>query len=194
MHPHPPKATSVTEDGQSDGWQVARGFWQEKDWGGTTRLVVSAPPDELRAVHKALLACLSAPVGFLYRQVVDRREPRPEGAPARDFVALELEPERLLAALDTASDLVWHDARAEYWARGAMGEQVVMDGDGLVYCYPDDPSFRDALAKVGLPEGKVEVLTNRDYVRHWFQAGCDAQEDALIASLGLTEVAPQKRT
>lgn len=193
MEGHPPKAVSVREDGEPDGFVPDPGFWDERDWGGTTRVVVSVPPERLGEVHRALVAVLGSPLGYLYRQVVDRRTPRPEGAPARDFVALEIPAARVLEALEQAADLVYHDARGEHWIRGPRADQVVLDGDGLLYCYPDDPAFRDVLEGFGLPAQKVETLQERDYVKHWFHAECDALEDALVAGLGLVEVAPQRR-
>ena len=190
--PHPPKATSVRQDGEPDGFAIGAGWWAERGPEGVTRLIVSAPPDRLAAAHKALLGVLRSPLGFLYRQVIDRRNPRPEGAPPRDFVALEVPAAEVLAAFEASAGLVWHDARAEYWVRGADADQVVLDGDGLIYCYPDDVAFRDVLAGL-LPEGKVGTMAERDYVRHAFLTEADPQEDALIAALGLVEVAPQKR-
>jgi len=187
-----PKATSVVQSGEPDDFAIGTGFWDERDWGGTARLVVSVPPERLAEVHHALLGVLGSPLGVLYRQLVDRREPRPEGAPSRDFVALEIGPSRVMSGLASAADLVYHDARHELWVRGPHADQVVLDADGLLYCYPDDPAFRDVLAAAGIPEEKVEAMSTRDYVKHWFHAECDAQEDALIAGLELTEVAPQR--
>lgn len=192
--PHPAKAISVTAEGEPDGFVPAPGWWSERGPQGVTRLVVSAPPDRLAAAHHRLLAVLRSPLGFLYRQVVDRRNPRPQEEPPRDLVALEVPADVLLDALARSSRLVYHDARAEYWVRGADGDQVILDGDGLIYAYPDDPAFRDALDAVGLPEGKVTTLQERDYVKHWFHGEGDSQEDALIGALGLVEVTPQRKS
>ncbi len=193
MDERPTKAISVTEQGEPDGFQIGAGFWPERDFHGVTRLVASAPPERLAAAHAALVAVLGSPLGVLYRQVVDRRAPRPEGAPPRDLVALEVDAARVRAGLADCAGLIYQDARAELWLRGALGDQVVLDGDGLLYCYPDDPGFRDALGATGIAEGKVETLQERDYVRHQFHAAFDAQEDHLIAALGLVEVTPQRK-
>jgi len=193
MDPRPPKASSVHRDGEPDGFAIGTGFWGERDPGGTTRLVVSVPAGRLADLHRGLVSALRAPLGVLYRQVVDRRNPRPEGAPPRDHVALDLPVERVLAALEQCAPLVYHDARAEYWLRGALGEQLILDGDGLLYCYPDDPAFREVLETAGIPEGKVETLQERDYVRHAFRAECDVQEDRFLSALGLVEVPTRKR-
>ncbi|MBW1878297.1 MAG: hypothetical protein JRJ84_08050 [Deltaproteobacteria bacterium] len=192
MDPHEPKASSVRQDGEPDDFCIGSGFWGERDPGGTTRLVVSVPPERLGALHQVLVGALQAPLGLLYRQVVDRRNPRPQGAPPRDQVALELPTERVLAVLQRYAPLVYHDARGEYWLRGALGEQIVLDGDGLLFCYPDDPAFRDVLEAAGLAEGKLETLQDRDYVKHCFHAECDALEDRMVSELGLTEVVPRK--
>ena len=45
-----------------------------------------------------------------------------------------------------------------------------------------------------LPEGTLDELTtleDRDYVRHWFRSEADAEEDAFIAALALSEVPVQ---
>jgi hypothetical protein len=180
-----PKATSVTVDGADDGFVLAPGWSAEATPDGDTRIVASVPLDDLPRVHAALLAALDPPLGFLYRQEVDRKNPRPQGAPPRDHVGLDLAPHRVLAALDRSAPLVYADARCEVWVRGRRGEQVVLDHDGILYCYPDDPSFRDALAKAGVPAVDVETLTDRDYVKHWFRAEADPLEAELVESLGL---------
>ncbi len=94
----------------------------------------------------------------------------------------------MLGALGEASPLIHGDARCEVWLRGGLGEQLVLDEDGLMYLYPDDPAFRDALAEAGVIEADVETLQDRDYVKHWFHAACDPVEAALIEGLGLSEV------
>jgi hypothetical protein len=185
------KATSVTAEGEPDGWTIQRGYRAEMDHSGSTRLVVSVPTAELATVHAALAAAMGAPLSVLYRQVVDRLDPKPQGTPPRDFIALGLDHERVSAALMEHGALVYHDARCELWLRGQLQEQVVLDPDGLLYCYPDDPMFRDTLQRVGVEEVEIETLLERDYVRHWFVASCDEVEQQMIRSLNLTEVAPQ---
>ncbi len=187
-----PKAVSVTQTGDADGWTPAPGFYPEITPRGDTRLTASVPVERLAEVHAALVRAVAEPLSFLYRQKIDRASPRPQGAPPRDFVALGLPAERALAALAEAGPLVYGDARCEVWIRGALGEQVVLDEDGLLYTYPDDPSFRDALTALGIPEEDVDTISDRDYVKHWFHATNDALEAGLIASLGLAEV-PHRR-
>jgi hypothetical protein len=159
------------------------------DHTGSTRLIVSVPESELSTVHQRLLQSMQGPVSVLYRQVVDRVDPKPQGSPPRDFLALGLAIDRVSNALVANSDLVYHDARCEVWLRGVLHEQLVIDPDGLLYCYPDDPTFRDALASAGVDESEFETLLERDYVKHVFHAACDGVEQSLIEQLNLTEVA-----
>jgi hypothetical protein len=181
-----PKATSVTAEGAEDGFVVSAGWTAEATPAGDTRIVASVPLDDLPRVHAALIGALAPPLGFLYRQEVDRKNPRPAGAPPRDHVALELSPARVVAALERCAPLVYSDARCEVWIRGRLGEQVVLDHDGLLFCYPDDPSFRGALRQAGVPATDVETLHERDYVKHWFRAEADPFEEELARMLGLS--------
>lgn len=190
--PLPPKAQSVTQQGEPDDFVIKPGWLAEATPTGETRLVVSVPTDALPRVHAALIQAMAQPLGFLYRQEIDRKNPGPQGSPPRDFVGLELEVERVLSALRAASLLVYGDARCEVWIRGALQEQVVLDHDGLLYCYPDDPTFRDALAQAGVPPEDVQTMAERDYVKHWFRAEADPLEERLIAMLRLTEVRSRK--
>ncbi len=187
-----PRASSVTLQGEEDGFVVRPGWSAEATPDGDTRLVASVPHTEVAAVLEALIGKLVPPVSVLYRRKVDRKNPGPASAPAEDFVALSLPPGRVLAALQDAPTLVASDARAELWFRGKMQEQVVLDGDGLLYCYPDDPTFRDALEAAGVPPEDVETLAQRDYVKHWFRAEADAEEERLLARLGFTKM-PTRR-
>ena len=93
----------------------------------------------------------------------------------------------MIAALDRAALLVYADARCEVWIRGSMNEQLILDQDGLLFCYPDDPTFRDALRRADVPDHDVVTVGDRDYVRHEFRAEADALEAALIAELRLQE-------
>jgi hypothetical protein len=183
-----PKSQSVTEQGEPDGWTPTAGFVRDVGRQGETQVIVSAPAEQLAAVHRALVAALEGPLSVLYRQVVDRRSPRPQGAPPKDWVAVGLAPAKVLEVLEGSAGVVYHDARCELWVRGRLGDQVVLDADGLIYCQPDDPVFEDALRAAGLAEGVEQTILDRDYARHWFHAEHDAQEDALRASLGMTEV------
>ena len=187
-----PKAESVTAEGEPDGWTPETGYHGELDRRGPTRLVASLAWEALPRVHRALVSALKPPLSVLYRQKVDRKDPRPQTAPPRDFVAVDLPRERVLDALEDHGPLFWSDARAELWVRGSLGEQLVLDQDGVVYCYPDDPSFRDVLEGAGVAETSVRSMADRDYVKHWFRAECDVHETGLIADLGLQEVPHRK--
>ncbi|MGC6491936.1 MAG: hypothetical protein ACON5B_03775 [Myxococcota bacterium] len=187
-----PKSTSVDEKGEADGWSSPLGYSREMDPGGQTRLVVSVPHDALMRVHLDLIKMVAEPLGFLYRQVVHRTNPRPEGSPPRDFVALELKAVDVVEAVRAHTALLHHDARCELWIRGAMGEQLVLDKDGVLYCYPDDPSWEDVLLGHGVPSGLEETIMDRDYARHWFHAENDAVEQSLIRTLRLVEVPPRR--
>lgn len=187
-----PKATSVTEKGEPDGFEIALGWDRQVANEGDTRLLISAPTADLQRVHLALLEALGRPLAVLYRRCVDRKAPRDNGTPPDDFLAHELTLEQVQSALRTAGDLVWHDARCEVWVRGLMGEQIVLDQDGLLYAYPDDPSFREVLDRLAVPQvPDVPVLLDRDYVKHHFHAVCDDLEDQLIRELFMVAVAPQ---
>jgi len=187
-----PRATSVTQAGEPDGFEPPLAWAPERTPTGETRLVVSAPPAQLPRIHRALIAALKAPLGVLYRQKVDRREPRPQTAPPVDYLGLELSADKVLRALAACEGVVYGDARAELWLRGDLGEQLVLDQDGLLYLYPDDPSFRDALAAAEVPQSESQTLAERDYVKHWFHADHDEAEADLIARLQLTRVRPQR--
>lgn len=187
------KSVSVTEQGEPDGWEPVAGYLRDVSPQGETQLVVSVPASFLATVHRELVRSLAPPLGLLYRQVVDRRKPRPQGAPPRDFVALELPVERVLEACERFGDLLYGDARCELWVRGALGEQVVLDADGVMFCAPDDPVFEDVLKANGLSPDLGQTILDRDYARHNFHAALDEQEDGLIAALRLVEVPARGR-
>jgi len=179
----PPKAVSVTQAGAPDGWTAARGFRAQVAPDGATRLVISVPSDELAAVHLRLLAALGSTVSVRYLQLTDRATgqlPKP-----RSFVGMELAVDVVRAAFEARPGLVWHDGRHQLWLRGSLGEQVVLDELGVIYCYPDDVAFRDALTD--LPETKAVGIDGRDYVKVEFLASADAEERSLIAALNLRE-------
>lgn len=183
-----PKAESVTKDGEPDGFQIQWGYSLQTESHGSTRLLVSAPSPRLREVHQAILRAVGGPWSVLYRQFVDRVHPRPQGAPPRDFLALERDPEVVLAALDECASLIYHDARFELWIRGRRGEQVILDADGVIYIYPDDPSFRDVCSQLGMEQRAVKTLQNCDYVKQWYHAENDPVEAGFIEGLQLNDM------
>jgi hypothetical protein len=185
---HGAKATSVKVDGDPDGWTPTASYHGELDPRGTTRMVISVPVADVARIHAVLINSLKPPLSFLYRQKIDRRDPKPQAAPPRDFVGLQLSVEQVLEALANNPLVAYHDARAELWIRGALNEQVVLDCDGMLFAYPDDPSFRDALEAASVPEVSEQTMADRDYVKHWFLAEADAHEDGLIAALSMAEV------
>lgn len=180
----PPKAQSVTREGEPDGF-VPHSFHQPQVLqGGFTRLLVSVPQARLETVHRALIAALEPPLKVAYQQLTDRRAgiqlPKP-----RSLVAVELPRDRVLAAMERYRRLVYHDGRHQLWIRGAAGEQVVLEEVGVIYVYPDDPSFRSVLVAAGVAEGEGETLAERDYIKVTFDAACDTEEDLLHHELGL---------
>ena len=187
----PAKATSVLETGESDGWSAPTAFFGEEGAQGLSRLVVSVEPSGLPAVHQAILKVAAEPISVLYRQLVDRQQPRPQGAPPRDFLAADVPKALVLQALQACSGLVYHDARCELWIRAGLDQQVVLDADGLICCYPDQGEFRRSLVEQGIEERNVETMANKDYVKHWFSAENDALEQRFIEMLGLVSVPAQ---
>jgi hypothetical protein len=182
--PSSAKAVSVTVEGQPDGWESPRGVRAQVAPDGQTRLVVYVPPEELRAVHGRLLEALGGPLSVRYLRLTDRRTgqlPKPENHVRMDAPAPDVR-----AALDASADLVWRDGRHQLWLRGPFGEQVVLDELGVLYCYPDDPAFREALADI--PETTATGMDGRDYVRVQFLAEADGQEAALFAALSMQKL------
>jgi hypothetical protein len=179
------KAISVDKDGNPDGFVADEGFIGQTEPGMPTRLLVSVLPERLALAHRALIDAVDGPLGVRWVQKVDRAAPR-ENAPPREFLALGVPKERVLQALDACQGVLYDDARGELWIRGRRGEQVILDGDGLLYGYPDDLLFRDAAAKLGLQEREVVTLLDRDYVKQWYRAEHDADEQRLFELLGLS--------
>ncbi len=174
----------MTEDGQPDGFEPAAGWSAEVIPGGYTRLVVSLPSDRLAAVHRALVDALSSPRRVLYVQLVDRLR-GVQLDPPRQFVGLEISPETLGQALDDHQALIYHDGRHQLWVQGRGEDKVVMEETGVLYVYPDDPSFRDVLEGAGVPMAEVESMADRDFVRVDYLAEADAMEETLQRTLGL---------
>ncbi len=180
----PDKAVSVGADGQPDGFEPADAWSAEVIPGGHTRLVVSIAGHRLEAVHRALLSALNPPLRVLYVQLVDRAGDRQLDNPQR-YVALDVSPECLDAALTESRKLVYHDGRHQLWVQGRGQDKVVMEETGVLYVYPDDPLFRDTLQDAGVLERQTESMADRDYVRVTFLADADGEEVDFRSALGL---------
>lgn len=181
---HPSKAVSVDIEGRPDGFEVPLQWAVEVLGGGYTRLVVSAPTERLGEVHQALVSKLAPPLRVLYVQLTDRAAGKQLERPQR-HVALELDLDSVISALLQSARLVYGDARHQIWVQGAGEDKVVLEETGVIYVYPDDPSFRDSLEQLGVPEGQSPTMADRDYVRVNFLAEADAEELGLQTALGL---------
>jgi hypothetical protein len=179
------KADSVDREGKDDGFEPTSFYTREVLEGGYTRLVISLAKDQLEVVHRALVAGLQAPVKVMYQQLTDRRSgqlPKPVSR-----VAVEVSTERLLTALEWYRRLIYQDGRHQLWIQGANGAQLVLEEIGILYLYPDDPSFHEILHEAGVDEGRGESMATRDYIKVNFIAECDAEEIGLWQSLGMVE-------
>lgn len=180
------KASSVTPEGQPDGWSPPHQWLAQASPGGVTRLVVSADADALGGVFKALVRALSPPLSVRYVQLTERQsETQHDHTKRPSWVGVELPPERVLAAFADAETLLYRDGRHQTWVRGSLGDQLIMDELGLIYVYPDDVAQREALSAAGVPEGSAQTMLERDYVRVELHAEADTEEAGLIAALGL---------
>ena len=179
----PPKAESVDASGARDGFEPPKVFRAEVVGPGFTRLVVSCPPDDLPAIHQELVRRLEAPFRVLYQRLTDRSTG--QLAKPEHHVAVELGAGSVLEALADCAPLVYHDGRHQLWIEGRHDAKVVLEETGVIYVYPDDPSFRDALRAHGLPEGDDRNVGDRDYVRVNFLAEADALETHLLHTLNL---------
>ena len=178
-----PKAVSVDENGELDGFSPEASWSAQVLAGGYTRLAVSLPSDRLSGVHRALIAALEPPLRVLYVQLTDRLAGE-QLDPPRRFVALDVQPERLERALDAFSPLIYNDGRHQLWVQGRGEDKVILEETGLVFVYPDDPSFRDVLSAKHLPETQAETMDDRDYVRVNFLAAGDAMEGQFRSAIG----------
>lgn len=179
----PPKAISVTKAGEPDGYVPPMAYKLQVLDGGYTRLVVSTPPNRLRLVHRTLVLALQPPLKLLYVRMTDRvhgQLPKPE-----QYVAVELSQERVLDTLDRFAPLIYNDGRNQVWVRSALNEQIVLEEIGALYCYPDDPLFRDQLEQFGLVEARHESIDTRDYIKVNFLSEADDMERELMQELGL---------
>ena len=183
-----PKAQIVTQSGEADPRPLPRGWRVTTFPDGTTQLAVSVPAGELPGVHQALLGSLGKELGLMYLRLTDRQ--LGQLAKPERRVAMHLPPERVLSAINARSTLVYEDGRHQLWARGGMGEQVVLDELGVVYCYPDDPSFRDVMSALNLSETSEPMACDEahfPYVRVNFHAEADAQETSLWDDLHMVK-------
>ena len=146
---HAPKAKSVSTTGDLDGFEAPRGWRAEEAPDGSTRILVHVPSGELRDRHIALLRTLQGPLAMRYVRLTDRATG--QLAKPESYVHAEVPTQDLIDTLCAREALVWYDGRHQTWVRGVMGEQVVLDELGVLYCYPDDPTFRDALADLPFP-------------------------------------------
>ena len=179
----PPKAESVDASGARDGFDAPRAFRAEVVGPGFTRLVVSSPPDDLPAIHRALIRRLEGPFRVLYQKLTDRSTG--QLAKPEHHVAVELGAQAVLDALEACAPLVYQDGRHQLWIEGRHDAKVVLEETGVIYVYPDDLSFRDALSEHGVREGDDKNVGDRDYVRVNFLAEADALEDHLLHTLHL---------
>jgi hypothetical protein len=187
IRPSLPKAQSVREDGTPDAWTPPNGYRAQVAPDGATRLVISVGAEQLPAAHLALLGVLGDRLSIRYVQLTDRAVGQLPKAVS--WVGMVLPADKVLEALHAARRLVWEDGRHQLWIRGeAHGEQVVLDELGVLYTYPDDVGFRDALDALGLPLTNDVGIDGRDYVKVQFLAEADAEEAQLIRGLNLRQV------
>ena len=181
------KATSVNQDGTPDGFVPPIAYRVDVSPDGVTRIACSAGPKLLIALD-AVLGAMQGPVGVLWVRQVDRQQGRQLPKPEH-WVAVEKDKAQVSSVMARCRNLLTVDGRGQLWLRGGFTEQVVLDEVGTLYCYPDDPSFRDALEAVGIQEKPHENLEDRDYVRVNFSAMADAEEKLLSQELGLARSA-----
>ena len=177
------KSQSVTQQGALDGFIPPMAFQPQLLDGGYTRIEISSPPSKLSYIHKKLIETMQGPLKVRYVRMTDRLKgqlPKPES-----FVAVELTKERVLQICDECSTLLYHDARHQLWIRGVQEEQLVLDELGMLYIYPDDFLFREVLDSSGWIEAKHESMADRDYVKVYFSAEADAQEQQLMQAFGM---------
>jgi hypothetical protein len=179
----PPKAQSVTKAGNPDSFLPPMAFDKQVLEGGYTRLEISSPSDRLNIIHQALVAALSPPLKMRFVRMASRE--KGQLAKPESYVGVELSNERVLQACKSFKSLLYHDGRCQLWILGAKQEQLVLDDIGMMYLYPDDPSFQDILKDFGWRDMPHQSMASRDYVKVNFLKEADEQEQSLIQSLGL---------
>ena len=177
------KAESVDVGGEPDGFSPEACWTTEVIPGGYTRLAVSVPNDRLERVHRSIVQHLDAPLRVLYVQLTDRLAGK-QLDPPRRFVALDVSPDGMDAALEKYRSLVYHDGRHQLWIQGRGEDKVILEETGVMYVSPDDPLFRDVLQEQGVPEKKAETMADRDYVRVNFLAEADSLEGQFRQAIG----------
>ena len=178
-----PKSQSVTKQGGLDGFIPPMAYSPQVIDGGYTRIEISAPSSKLSFIHKKLLEVMQPPFKVRYVRMTDRLHgqlPKPES-----YVAVELSKERLIQVCSEYETLLYHDARHQFWIRGAAEEQLVLDELGMLYIYPDDFLFRETLSQYGWIAASHESMATRDYVKVYFDAQADQEEQSLMHSLGM---------
>ena len=179
------KAVSVTVEGEDEDYTPPLCWRGEVAPDGMTRLVVSAPPQQLEALAMALVEGLSSPISVRWLQMVDRRKELQHPKP-KSFVAVDKPKSQVLAAMRRCRTLLFHDGRGQLWLRGKYRAQLLLDELGMLWVYPDDPSFRDILVAQGVPEDNEAItMGERDYVKVLFEKKADGEEELLIRTLGL---------
>lgn len=181
-----PKAESVSAEGELDGFEPSPNWRAEVIPGGYTRIEVSLPSTDLQGVHRALVGKLEPPLRVLYVQLTDRLA-GVQLDPPRRFVALDVNREQLDTALSANAPLIYHDGRHQLWIQGRGEDKVILEETGVIYVYPDDPSFRDVLNAKQIPEGKAQTMADRDYVRVNFSAAGDAMEGQFRHAIGAVD-------
>lgn len=177
------KAESVDVNGEPDGFSPESCWTTEVIPGGYTRLAISVKNDRLEEIHRAIVQHLDAPLRVLYVQLTDRLAGK-QLDPPRRFVALDVSPKIMDAALAEYRALVYHDGRHQLWIQGRGEDKVILEETGVVYVYPDDPLFRDLLQAQKIPEKKAQTMADRDYVRVNFLAEADALEGQFRQAIG----------
>ena len=178
-----PKAESVDAQGERDGFVPSPGWSAEVIPGGYTRLEISLPCGSIESVHRSLVSKLQPPLRVLYVQLTDRLAGK-QLDPPRRYVALDVQPEAMDQALVDYAHLVYHDGRHQLWIQGRGEDKVILEETGVMYAYPDDPSFRDVLSEHGVPSEKTQTMADRDYVRVNFLAEGDAMEGKFRQAIG----------
>jgi hypothetical protein len=178
-----PKAESVDAQGERDGFVPSPGWSAEVIPGGYTRLEISLPWESIEPVHRSLVSKLQPPLRVLYVQLTDRLAGK-QLDPPRRFVALEVQPDVMDRALADYAPLVYQDGRHQLWVQGRGEDKVILEETGVMFAYPDDPSFRDVLAEHGVPSEKAQTMAERDYVRVNFLTECDPMEGKFRQAIG----------